>query len=187
MKIEIELITACMNKEQRAESELYKQTYSYLMSICLRYTNSNEEAREMLNIGFFRILTNLNKYTLSTSFNTWIHKIMVNVLIDEYRKEKRHHKNIEYIENYENLEAYDEANPLLQKMDVEQIQALIIQLPPVSQKVFNMYVIDGFSHKEISSMLGMSEGTSRWHLNFSRKQLTEMIQKIFPSVKIAKE
>src|SRR4051812_31251144 len=100
MNIEVELITACINKEQRAEYELYERTYSYLMSICLRYVNSREEAREMLNIGFFRILSNLKKYELNTSFKSWINKVMVNVLIDEYRKEKKHHQHIEYVENY---------------------------------------------------------------------------------------
>ena len=73
----------------------------------------------------------------------------------------------------------------LVKMDVEQIHALITKLPPVSQKVFNMYVIDGFSHKEIADILGMSGGTSRWHLNFSKQRLKEMIQQITSSIKIA--
>ncbi len=184
MNIEVELITACINREQRAEYELYERTHNYLMSICLRYTHSREEAREMFNIGFFRILNNLKKYQLDTSFKSWINKVMVNVLIDEYRKEKKHHANIKYVENYDNLEENTEVNTALLKMDIEQINSLIIKLPPVSQKVFNMYVIDGFSHKEISDMLGMSEGTSRWHLNFSKQQLKDMIQKIISPVKI---
>jgi RNA polymerase sigma factor (sigma-70 family) len=184
MNIEVELITACINREQRAEYELYERTYPYLMSICLRYVNSREEAREMFNIGFFRILNNLKKYELNTSFKSWINKVMVNVLIDEYRKEKKHHENIKYVENYEDLEEHSEVNNALVKMDLEQILSLIVKLPPASQKVFNLYVIDGFSHKEISGMLGMSEGTSRWHLNFSKQQLKEMIQNIVSPNKI---
>jgi RNA polymerase sigma factor (sigma-70 family) len=178
MNIEVELITACINKEQRAEYELYERTYGYLMSICLRYTNSKEEAREMLNLGFFKILNNLKKYQLETSFKAWINKVMVNVLIDEYRKEKKHYERIEYVENYKETKEHAETNSALQRMDIEEINALIVRLPKVSQKVFNLYVIDGFSHKEIANMLGMSEGTSRWHLNFSKQQLKEMVQKI---------
>ena len=68
MKVETEIITACIAKDERAEYELYRLTYSYLMSICLRYSNDREEAREMLNLGFFKILTNLKKYQLETSF-----------------------------------------------------------------------------------------------------------------------
>ena len=185
MIIEVELITACINKEQRAEYELYERTYSYLMSICLRYVNSREEAREMFNIGFFRILSNLKKYQLDTSFKSWINKVMVNVLIDEYRKEKKHHEHIEYVETYQETEEHAEINNALVKMDVEEINSLIIKLPPVSQKVFNMYVIDGFSHKEIAATLGMSDGTSRWHLNFSKQRLKEMIQNLTSSPKLA--
>src|ERR1700756_131195 len=141
MNIEVELITACINRDQRAEYELYEKTYGYLMSICLRYVNSREEAREMFNIGFFRILNNLDKYQLDTSFKSWINKVMVNVLIDEYRKEKKHHENIKYVEEYTETEEHAEVNNALIKMDVEQINALIMKLPPVSQKVFNLYVI----------------------------------------------
>lgn len=185
MNIEIELITACINKEQRAEYELYERTYSYLLSICLRYTKSHEEAREVFNIGFFRILNNLNKYQLNTSFKSWINKVMVNVIIDEYRKEKKHYQQIEYIENYETIHEHPDVNDALVKMDIEEIQLLIQKLPPVSQKVFNMYIIDGFSHKEIADMLEMSEGTSRWHLNFSKQKLKEMIIKVLSPDKIA--
>lgn len=183
MNIEVELITACINRDQRAEYELYEKTYSYLMSICLRYVNSREEAREMFNVGFFKILNNLDKYQLNTSFKSWINKVMVNTLIDEYRKEKKHYQQIEYVENYEEVEESTEVNAALLKMDVEQINVLILKLPPVSQKVFNMYVIDGFTHKEIAELLGMTDGTSRWHLNFSRQQLKEMIEKITSPVK----
>lgn len=184
MKVETEIITACINKEKRAEEELYRLTYGYLMSICLRYSHSREEAKEMLNMGFFRILTNLKKYKLETSFAAWIHRVMVNLLIDEYRKKKIHHQRIEYIESYEDVREDTSVNSALVKMDAEQIYALIDKLPPVSQKVFNLYAIDGFSHKEIAEALGISEGTSRWHLNFSRQKLQEMILKINTSIKL---
>jgi RNA polymerase sigma-70 factor (ECF subfamily) len=184
MDVETEIITACINRDGRAEEKLYKLTYGFLMSICLRYATSREEAKEMLNLGFFRILSNLKKYKLGTSFKSWIHKVMVNVLIDEYRKKKLHRERMEYVESYDDVEENTNVNSALVKMDVEQIQALIRQLPPVSQKVFNLYAIDGFAHKEIASMLGISEGTSRWHLNFSRQKLQEMIVKINSSINL---
>jgi RNA polymerase sigma-70 factor (ECF subfamily) len=182
MKVETEIITACIRKDERAEHELYRLTYSYLMSICLRYSPDREEAREMLNLGFFKILTNLKKYQLETSFKAWIHKVMVNTLIDEYRKKKIHKERMKYVEDYEEIHEDTDVNSALVKMDVEQIHALIVKLPPVSQKVFNMYAIDGFSHKEIAGALGITEGTSRWHLNFSRQKLQEMILQINPNL-----
>src|ERR1017187_7940307 len=129
MNIEVELITACINQEQRAEYELYERTYNYLMSICLRYTGSREEAREMFNIGFFKILINLKKYQLDTSFKSWINKVMVNSLIDEYRKEKKHYQRTKYVENYEEVKDQPEVDEALIKMDVEEINALIVKLP----------------------------------------------------------
>lgn len=183
MNVELDLITACINRERKAEYELYKMTYSYLMSICFRYTNSREEAEEMLNVGFLKILKNLDKYKPGIPFKTWIRKVMINILIDEYRKEKKHHEHIEYVEEYSESNDFSEQNNVMMKMNVEEIHALIVKLPPMSQKVFNLYVIDGFNHKEIGGMLNMSEGTSKWHLNFSRGKLKEMITKLVSPIK----
>jgi len=175
MNIDIDLITACINRERKAEYELYKLTYRYLMSICVRYTRSYEEAQEALNTGFLKILRNLEKYRSGVPFKTWIRKVMINVLIDEYRKEKKHIDNLQHIENLAELPNLASLNEAIQKMDVEQIHKYIMQLPPVSQRVFNLYVIDGFDHREIADMLGISEGTSKWHLHNSREQLKVML------------
>lgn len=184
MHIELDLITACINHERRAEYELYKLTYSYLMSICIRYTNNKEEAEEVLNTGFLKILSNLTKYKSEIPFKVWIRKIMVNTLIDAYRKEKTHSSQIKYVEDYIETSDFADVNKALTKMNADQIYSMIKQLPPMSQKVFNLYVIDGFSHKEIARMLDMSEGTSKWHLSFSRQQLKDMITKMVPQKKV---
>jgi RNA polymerase sigma factor (sigma-70 family) len=164
---------------------LYRLTYSYMMGICYRYVNSKEEAREMLNIGFTKMLYNLEKYKPEVPFKAWMRKVMINILIDEYRKEKKHHENVQYVDEYTETTGYAELNDALVKMNVDQIHALIVKLPPVSQKVFNLFVIDGYSHKEIAALLNMSEGTSKWHLNFSRTKLKEMIQKLVAPLKVA--
>ncbi|HWY38983.1 MAG TPA: sigma-70 family RNA polymerase sigma factor, partial [Bacteroidia bacterium] len=115
MNVELDLITACINRERRAEYELYKITYRYLMSICVRYVNGQEEAKEMLNIGFLKILTNLDKYKPEVPFKAWIRKVMVNVLIDEYRKEKKHSEYIEYVQEYYETSSHSEVNTVMQK------------------------------------------------------------------------
>ncbi len=89
MNIEIDLITACIRKERKAQYELYKLVFRYLMSICIRYTHSYEDASEALNTGFLKILNNMDKYRADVPFKAWIRKIMVNVLIDEFRKQKK--------------------------------------------------------------------------------------------------
>ena len=184
MNIEIDLITACIRKERKAQYELYKQTYRYLMSICIRYTQSYEEAQEALNTGFLKVLNNLEKYQSHIPFKAWIRRVIINTLIDEYRKEKKHRDNIKYVEDFEELPVAAAVNDAISKMDVEEIHKLIVQLPPMSQKVFNLYVVDGFEHKEIADMLGISEGTSKWHLHFSREQLKSMLTKMAYAVKM---
>jgi RNA polymerase sigma-70 factor (ECF subfamily) len=184
MNIELDLLTACIKSERKAEYELYKMTYGYLMSICFRYTNSREEAEEMLNIGFLKILKNLEKYKPEVPFKFWIRRVMINVLIDEFRRKKRHQETMEYVGEYYESEKTADENAVISKMNVEQIHALIMQLPPMSQKVFNLYVIDGFSHKEIADLLKMSEGTSKWHLNLSRTRLKDMLTKVAVPVEV---
>ena len=178
MNIDIDLITACINRERKAQYELYKQTYRYLMSICVRYTSSYEEAQEALNTGFLKILNNMDKYRSNVPFKAWIRRVLINVLIDEYRKEKKHKDTIQYNPEYAESPDMVSLNEAIARMDVEVIHKLIMQLPPVSQKVFNLYVIDGYEHKEIAAMLGISEGTSKWHLHHSREQLKQMLSHV---------
>lgn len=175
MNIQPQLIALCIKRDRKAEYELYKNTYSYLMSICLRYTKDKDMASETLNVGFLKILNNLEKYNLAIPFKVWIRKIMVNTLIDEYRKNKREKERVTYVEEYYDSGDHSEANEALSKFDCQQIYDLIAKLPEATKQVFNLFVIDGYSHKEIGDMLGISEGTSKWHLNAARQKLKEQL------------
>ncbi|MGZ3901671.1 MAG: RNA polymerase sigma factor [Bacteroidia bacterium] len=177
MNIQPQLIALCIKRDRKAEYELYKNTYSYLMSICLRYTRDKDTASAILNMGFMKILSNLEKYNLAIPFKVWIRKIMVNTLIDEYRKLKREREKVSYVEEYYDSTDFSEANEALSKIDCQQIYDLIAKLPEASRQVFNLYVIDGYTHKEIADMIGISEGTSKWHLNAARQKLKEQIDK----------
>jgi RNA polymerase sigma-70 factor (ECF subfamily) len=178
MNVDVDLITACIRKERKAQYEMYKQTHSYLMAICVRYTRTYEDAQEALNNGFLKMLNNLEKYKTNIPFKTWVRRLMVNVLIDEYRKYKKHNETMKYVEDYSALPNASSVNSAIAKMDAEQIQRQIAKLPVVSQRVFNMYVIDGFNHREIGDMLGISEGTSKWHLHDSRERLKVMLAEV---------
>jgi RNA polymerase sigma factor (sigma-70 family) len=177
MNIQPELIEACRKKERKAEYELYKITFSYLMSICIRYTRQQEKAREVLNIGFYRILKSLDKYNSEAPIKPWIRKIMINTLINEHKKEKIHYGNIEYVDNYSDGE-YSELSGALEKTNADQIYKFIAMLPPASQQVFNLYFVDGYKHREIADMLSISEGTSKWHLNSAKSKLREMLETV---------
>jgi RNA polymerase sigma factor (sigma-70 family) len=176
MNIQPQLIELCLQKNRKAEYELYKLTYSYLMSICMRYSKCKDTAAESLNLGFLKILTNLNSYNPQIPFKMWIRRIMINTLIDQYRKVKREREHISYVETYYDNPDFTDVNEAIDKFKVEQIYKLIDELPPSTKEVFNLYVIDGYSHKEIGELLNISEGTSKWHLSEARQKLKIKIE-----------
>lgn len=184
MEIEKELLEACIKEERRAQFELYRRCYSVLMSVCLRYERNKEDAEFMLNKVFYKILTHLHRYDHKAPFEAWIRRIAINTQIDEYRKNSR--SKLDYHEEPMDVAPltvmdYNEAD---KKFDAEELLAMIRQLPPLSQKVFNLYVIDGYNHKEIGTQLEMSEGTSKWHLSNARKKLKAMMRKVLNNVAV---
>ncbi|MBS1650991.1 MAG: RNA polymerase sigma factor [Bacteroidetes bacterium] len=178
MDISHELIKRCIKRESKAEYELYKLTYSYLIGICLRYGRDKDMANEWLNTAFLKILTNIANYNQNLSFKAWIKRIMVNTLIDEYRKSKRDKEHISYVETYYDSYSFSEINEGLSRINCNQIHELVAKLPSACREVFNLFVIDGFSHKEIAEMLGISEGTSKWYLSEGRQKLKAQIEKL---------
>jgi RNA polymerase sigma factor (sigma-70 family) len=184
MDIQPKLINDCIDRDRKAEFELYRLTYSYLMSICIRYTKNSEKANEVLNMGFLKILTNLDKYQPEVPFKAWIRRVMINTLINEYKKEKKHYDGMLYVEEFYETDKFSTINEALTKINADQIYELIRQLPSASQQVFNMYFIDGYKHKEIADMLNISEGTSKWHLNAAREKLKKMLEDIESPISI---
>ncbi len=185
MEIHPELINECIKGDRKAEYALYKASFSYFMSICIRYTRNSDRAKEVLNMGFYRILSNLKKYDQASPFKPWARKVMINTLINEFKKERQHYGNIHYVEEYYDRSDYGEINHAISKINADQIYAFIDLLPPASAQVFNLYFIDGFKHREIADMLDISEGTSKWHLNAAREKLKKMLQEIEVPFKIA--
>lgn len=177
MLIDQELIQRCIAQERRAQHELYKKCFSILMSVCIRYEKNRTDAEALLNMGFLKIVTKLDKYQTSIPFEAWIRRIMINTVIDEYRKNKKEQETIEYTDfedyHYNRSIDYNAADKLF---DAEELQIMINDLPTVSKRVFNLHVIDGYSHKEISDMLEISVGTSKWHVSNARKLLKERIE-----------
>lgn len=185
MDVQQQLIDECIDRDRKAEFRLYKICYSYLMSICLRYTRNADRAAEVLNIGFLRILNNLDKYRSDVPFKSWIRRVMINTLINEYKKEKRHNETVLYVEDLYDSDKYSELNDAIPKLDADKIYEMIATLPAASQQVFNLYFIDGYKHREIADMLDISEGTSKWHLNAAREKLKKMIKNIDTPITIA--
>jgi RNA polymerase sigma factor (sigma-70 family) len=170
MKIDKSLIESCLNKERAGQNRMYKELFSYLMNICMRYKNDYDTAGASLNAIYLKILENLHKFRKEDSFIAWIKRIAVNHLIDEYRKDKRIKKHTTYLEDNRVLESKSYHSKEAE-MESEYLLEMIRELPPTTQKVFNLYSIDGYKHKEIGELLEMSENTSKWHLRDARIKL----------------
>lgn len=177
MNIDQRLIEQCIRKERKAQFELYKKMYGFMMGICIRYTSNNEDARSLLNQGYLKILNNLEKKREEVPFGLWARRVMINSIIDEYRKNKKEKEFLEYQDftDRDDDDYLTDVNDAVKRMDVAEIQKFIDRLPNVSRKVFNLFVVDGYGHKEIADLLGMSEGTSKWHLSTAKQKLREDI------------
>lgn len=187
MNINRQLLLDCQKGDRKAEYQLYRSCFPLLMSVCMRYKKEEAAAAAVLNTGFLKILKGLSKYQSSVPFEAWIRRIMINTIIDEFRRDRKVRELIEY-KDFTNLPENESTqldfNKADQQFDAEQLEALIRRLPPVSQKVFNLFAIDGYSHMEIGEMLGISNGTSKWHLSSARKKLQEMMQELINATKV---
>jgi RNA polymerase sigma factor (sigma-70 family) len=175
-----ELLQKCIQDDRKAIQVLYKICFGTLMPVCLRYHNNEEDARSSFHLAFMKILQNLKKMPDNLIFFPWAKRITVNTLIDEYRKKRNYSDKISGKETERELEIsgnYYE-NDGEQEIGYELILKIVAELPDVTGKVFNLFVIEGYSHKEISEMLDMSEGTSKWHLSTGRKTIREKLEQL---------
>ncbi len=180
-----EILKGCKANDRRAQHSLYRHCFSFLVAIGKRYRNNEQEVNALVNSSFLKILDNLSKYQSHIPFSSWSRKIMVNTVIDDYRKNKRRNNLVEMKDFSEPISLISEHdwNTADLALDAEHLLGFVRKLPPMAQKVFNLFAIDGFSHKEIGEMLSISDGTSKWHLNDARKRLTTMIKNNITHVK----
>ena len=177
MTIDPKILRACADGNRLAQNELYRVCYSPLMSVCMRYKQDRDDAAGMLNVGFLKILQNIGKYDTSTPFVAWIKRIMINTMIDDYRKGRKDQiiEHRDFSEPQFDVDGID-FKQADKEFDADEIRTIINELPNMTLKVFNLYAIDGYSHKEIAKMLGMSDGTSKWHLSNARQKIKEQLK-----------
>lgn len=178
MSITQKLIDDCKRDRTPAQLELFRLCYPRLMPVCRRYVREHDVS-EMLNIGFFKVLKGLHKYEYKDEvlFMQWACRVLINAIIDEIRSRKRYQLRHTSVDNVEINGFAREAtfNTADLELDTEHIHAMINKLPEGQKRVFNLYVVDAYSHKEIGTMLEMSETTSRWYLAQARKALQAML------------
>ncbi|MBX2817336.1 MAG: RNA polymerase sigma factor [Saprospiraceae bacterium] len=164
-------IKACVNQEKWAQQKLYEDHFGVMLGICLRYANDKEEAMDVLHEGFIKVFRNIGKYKPGTSLSAWIRRIIINTSIDYYRKRAR--RRTEDLDQA--FDAKSKAPDAVSQYGEKEILQCIQRLSPAYRTVFNMYVIEGYSHREIADRLDISESTSRSNLVKARSKLQVMI------------
>lgn len=173
MTIETDLIKGCIEGDRRMQKELYDRFSPKMYAVCLRYMGNADDAQDILQEGFIKIYKNLERFRGDGSFEGWVRRIFVNTAIEQIRKKKMDVSLTEKEETieYKSVTAVDNINE-------KDLLKIVSGLSPGYRSVFNMYVVEGFSHKEIGELLGISEGTSKSQLARARMILQERIKSI---------
>ena len=171
---ELEFIDACANYESWAQKILYEEHYAMMFPVCCRYAIDEEQALDILHDGFIKVFKNIRRYKVGTSIVAWIRTIMVNTAIDQYRKNTK--RRFEELDSAN--EICDVSPDVISELSAEDVLKCLQSLTPGYRTVFNLYVIEGFSHKEIGSKLGITESTSRSNLVKARTKLKALIAKM---------
>jgi RNA polymerase sigma factor (sigma-70 family) len=179
MQVTKQILLGSAENDRRSQKVLYEYCYRQFIRLCMRYYTNHEDARHALNNGFLKIVNGLQNVDLDElNFAAWAKRIIVNTLIDEYRKNKNHNQVIIAKETESELANSAEKVENLGSLELnyQEILDLLKTIPPISAHVFTLYIIDGYNHKEIGDLLEISEGTSKWHLSTARKLLRERLE-----------
>ena len=168
------LLEGCRKGDRKAQENLYKTLASRMMGVCLRYAKDTFEAEDVLQMGFVKVFQKVSDFRGEGSFEGWIRRIMVNTAIESYRKNLRNLNIVDIDEVYDQPQnTFD-----MSGLELKDLLKLVQQLPNGYRLVFNMYVIEGYSHKEIAKQLGITEGASKSQLSRARAILKEKIIKM---------
>jgi RNA polymerase sigma factor (sigma-70 family) len=181
MVISDEIINGCLTQSRKSQKRVYETFYPLMLAIVRRYIKDEEEALDVVNQGFVKVFQKIDQYHFGNSFEGWCKRIIINTALDHLRSTKR----------YRDLFSFDTILPSHQvfndgvnSLSIKELMSLIDTISPISKLVFNMFAIDGYSHKEISEELGISVGTSKWHLSSARKQIQAKLKLAYPEVSV---
>jgi len=169
------IVEGCAKGKSEYQQALYKQLYSKMMGVCYRYANRPEDAKDLFQEGFIKVFQKIEKFNFNGSLEGWVRRIMVNNAIDYYRKNKNKYAFSESLVEAERLSEEDETDGIFEGISAKQLLEFIQELSPMYRTVFSLYVLDDYSHAEISEELNISEGTSKSNLSKAKRNLKKMI------------
>ena len=167
-----DLIAGCINGDRKMQYELYQRYSPKMFGVCLRYAGNTEEAEDVLQEGFIKIFKKIGSFRSEGSFEGWIRRIFVNTAIEHFRRKSY----LQPITEREESTIEGQYVSVLDTLAEKDIIKLVQQLSPGYRTVFNMYVVEGYTHKEVAGMLGISEGTSKSQLSRAKVILQGMVR-----------
>ena len=170
---ESDLLEGCLEGNRRMQEELYRRFSPRMYAVCLRYAGNAEEAEDILQEGFIKVFKKLNSFRREGSFEGWVRRVFVNTAIEHFRRKRYLMPVTEKEEN--TIEG--KYLSVLDDLAARDIMALVQDLSPGYRTVFNLYVVEGYTHKEIADMMGISEGTSKSQLSRAKVILQDMVKK----------
>jgi RNA polymerase sigma-70 factor (ECF subfamily) len=176
---ERELIEGCLKGDPQAQRGLYEQYKVPLFRLCLRYASSREEAEDMLQEGFLKVFADLGQYRGEGALGGWMRRVVLNVALQHLRRQKQWPATTDLEELPEIADG--SAEQMFSQLRAKALLGLIQQLPPGYRTVFNLYVIEGYTHREIAEMLSISENTSKSQLSKAKALLRRVLEKTMAS------
>jgi RNA polymerase sigma-70 factor (ECF subfamily) len=175
MKIDKTFITQLQNKDRKAQLAFYNYLSPKMYGVCIRFANSSDDANDILQEGFIRVFNHINDYRGEGSFEGWVRRTIVNTAINFYKKEKKRgfKVDLDYIKK-----DYVVSESAIEKISFNELISLIRELPNGYRTVFNLNVIEGYTHKEIGNMLDISENTSKSQLSRAKSALQKKLADI---------
>lgn len=176
------IIEGCKKGKQRYQEELYHLLAPRMYGLCLKYANDRDDAKDIMQDGFIKVFQKIDQYGGKGSFEGWVRRIMINTALEKYRSQ------ITIYSLDERMPLSDEGvqSTVIENLSAEDLLGLIRQLTPKYRMVFNLYAIEGYNHKEIGELLGISEGTSKSNLSRARIVLQEKVKELYSVKRDAK-
>lgn len=169
------IVEGCADRNAEYQQFLYKTLYSKMMVVCQRYASRPEDAKDLFQDGFIKVFDKIEKFNFNGSLEGWIRRIMVNNAIDYYRKNKNKFAMSETLVESQQIAEEEESEGIFEGLSSDVLLSFVQQLSPVYRTVFNLYILDDYSHAEIAEELGISEGTSKSNLSKAKKNLKQMV------------
>lgn len=175
---EHEIIAGCRDQNRAIQEHLYKMYYSLFLKICARYAKDMQDAEQLLNDGFLKIFTNVNKFGDQGSFEGWMKRIVVNTCLDYLRSKYLKQEMVMHVHaipaEQSNLSI---SNEVFENLEFKELVKVIQSLPTMTRTVFNLFVFEGYNHAEIAAQFNISEKTSQWHVHQARYLLQKKVKK----------